>query len=142
MAISPRVLPTLLVATVLVVGLAACSGNSVAGAKSGGGSGTSGGSSASFSGSESGKVVMNLCTDSGADSIFVTVNGSSDKLPGGISKSNMQFNGSDSIYMLDKTGPLPQVSTDGNTFTLDGVKLKSALDSSKVLTFKGTLTCP
>ena len=85
---------------------------------------------------------MNLCTDSGADSIFVTVNGSSDKLPGGISKSNMQFNGSDSIYMLDKTGPLPQVSTDGNTFTLDGVKLKSALDSSKVLTFKGALTCP
>jgi hypothetical protein len=136
-------------AAVIVVGLAACSGNSAAGAgggsgaKSGGGSGTtSSGSSASFSGSESGKVVMNLCTDSGDDSIFVTVNGSSDKLPGEVSKDNLGFNGSDSIYTIDKTGPMPQVSTDGNTITLDGVKVKSALDPSKVLTFSGKITCP
>jgi len=128
MAISQRALPSILLAAVLVVGLGACSGNnSTAGA--GGGSG-------------SGRVVMNLCTDSGDESIFVTVNGSSEKLPGGISKDAMSFNGSDSIYSLDKSGPLPRVSADGNTFTLDGVKLTSVLDSSKEVTFSGTLTCP
>jgi hypothetical protein len=85
---------------------------------------------------------MNLCTSSGADSIFVTVKGSSDKLPGVVSKTQMDFDGTDSIYSIDKTGPLPQFSTDGNTVTLDGVKLKSVIDPSKEVTFAGKITCP
>ena len=74
--------------------------------------------------------------------IYVVVKGSSDKLPGAVSKSTMDFNGSDSIYSLDKSGPSPQFASDGNSVKLDGVKLKSILDSSKEVTFSGTLTCP
>jgi hypothetical protein len=149
MAFSQRTFPVLLVAAALVVGLAACSGNSAAGAgggsgsgsKSGGGSGTTSASSATFSGSESGTVTISTCAADGAG-LYVVVKGSSDKLSGAISKSTMDFNGSDSIYTIDKTGPLPQVSTDGNTFTLDGVTLKSVLDPTKEVTFAGKLTCP
>ena len=85
---------------------------------------------------------MNLCTSSNADSIWVTVDGSSDQLPGVVSASSMDFTGKDSIYTIDKSGPLPQFSTDGNTVTLDGVVLKSAIDSSKTVTLAGKITCP
>jgi hypothetical protein len=147
---SQRILPSLLVAAVLVVGLAACSPNQAAGAgggaggsgsKSGGGNGSSSSATATFSGSESGTASISTCTSSGMG-IYVVVKGSSDKLPGAVSKTSMDFNGSDSIYTIDKTGPLPQFSSDGNTATLDGVKLKSVLDSSKEVTFAGKLTCP
>lgn len=74
--------------------------------------------------------------------IYVVVKGSSDKLPGAITNSTMDFNGSDSIYTLDKTGASPQFASDGNSVKLDGVKLKSVIDSSKEITFSGTLTCP
>jgi hypothetical protein len=151
MAFSQRTVPVLLVAAALVVGLAACSGNSVAGAgggagsgsgtKSGGGSGTTSSSSASFSGTESGTATVSTCTGSGMG-IYVVVKGSSDKLPGAVSKSTMGFNGADSIYTLDKTGALPQFASDGNSVKLDGVKLKSVIDSSNEVTFSGTLTCP
>jgi hypothetical protein len=146
MAISRRTILSILTAAALTASLAACSGNSTAGSGSGSGSKAGGGSSsvstATFSGSESGTVVMNLCTDSGADSVFVTVKGSSDKLPGVVSKTSMDFDGTDSIYTIDKTGPLPQFSTDGNTVTLDGVELKSVIDPTKVVTFAGKITCP
>ena len=151
MAISQRTLPALLVAAALVVGLAACSGNSTAGAggggsgsgaKSGGGSGTTSGSSATFSGSESGTVSISTCSSSAGDGIYVVVKGSSDKLPGSVTHTNMGFNGSDSIYTIDKTGPLPKFSSDGNSVTIDGVKVKSVLDPTKEITFAGKLTCP
>ena len=150
MAFSQRTLPVLLVSVALVFGLAACSGNSTAGAgggagsgaKSGGGSGTTSGSSVTFSGSESGTATVSSCTSSSGMGIYVVVKGSSDKLPGAVSKSTMDFNGSDSIYTLDKTGPLPQFASDGNSVKLDGVKLKSIVDSTKEVTFSGTLTCP
>ncbi len=85
---------------------------------------------------------MNLCTDAGADSVFVEIDGSTDKLPGVVSKTNMDFDGHDSIYTIDKSGPLPQFSTDGNTVTLDGVKLKSVIDPTKSITFSGSIACP
>lgn len=85
---------------------------------------------------------MNLCDSSGADSIFVQVDGTDTKLPGVVSASNMDFDGTDSIYTIDKTGPLPSVSTDGNSVTLDGVILKSVIDPTKKLTFAGKITCP
>jgi hypothetical protein len=152
MAISQRTIPALFIAAALVVGLAACSGNSAAGAgggagsgsgsKSGGGSGTTSSSSATFSGSESGTATVSTCPSSGQMGIYVVVKGSSDKLPGAISTSTMDFNGSDSIYTLDKTGTLPKFASDGNSVKLDGVKLKSVINSSNEVTFSGTLTCP
>ena len=148
MVFSQRTIPALLVAAALVVGLAACSGNSTAGAGGGGsgtksgGSGTTAASSASFSGSESGTATASTCTSGPGMGIYVVVKGSSDKVPGAISKTTMDFNGSDSIYTLDKSGPLPQFASDGNSVKLDGVKLQSVLDSSKELTFAGSLTCP
>jgi hypothetical protein len=150
MANSQRTIPVLLVAAALVVGLAGCSGNSTASAgggsgsdgKSGGGSGTTSASSATFSGSESGTVTISTCTSSAGYGIYVVVKGSSDKLPGAVSKTTMDFNGSDSIYSLDKSAALPQFASDGKSVTLDGVKLQSVLDSSKEVTFSGTLTCP
>jgi hypothetical protein len=150
MVFSQRTLPVLLVAGALVVGLAACSGNSTAGAgggsgsgsKSGGGSGKTVAASASFSGTESGTATASTCTSDPGMGIYVVVKGSSDKLPGAISKTTMDFNGSDSIYTLDKSGALPQFASDGNSIKLDGVKLKSIIDPSKEVTFSGTLTCP
>jgi hypothetical protein len=151
MAFSQRTLPILFVAAALVVGLAACSGNSTAGAgggtggsgsKSGGGSGTTSGSSATFSGSESGTATISTCASSAGFGMYVVVKGTSEKLPGAVSKTTMDFNGSDSIYTLDKSGALPQFASDGQSVKLDGVKLKSVLDSSKEVTFSGTLTCP
>jgi hypothetical protein len=149
MAFSQRTIPVLLVAAALVVGLAACSGNSTAGAGGGsgsgtksGGSGTTAASSASFSGSESGTATTSTCTSVPGMGIYVVVKGSSDKLPGAITKTTMDFNGSDSIYTIDKSGPLPQFASDGNSVGLDGVKLKSIIDPSKEVTFSGTLTCP
>jgi hypothetical protein len=152
MAISQRTIPTLLVAAALVVGLAACSGASTpsggtanagggSGSKSGGSSGSSS-SGATFSGSESGTVVISNCASPAAYGIYVTVKGSTEKLPGSVSKTNMGFNGSDSIYTIDKTGPLPSFSSDGNSVSIDGVKLKSVLDPTKEITFAGKLTCP
>jgi hypothetical protein len=148
MVFSQRTVPVLLVAAALVVGLAACSGNSTAGAGGGSGSGSKSGggttaaSSASFSGSESGTATASTCTSGPGMGIYVVVKGSSDKLPGAISKTTMDFNGSDSIYTIDKTGALPQFASDGNSVGLDGVKLKSVIDPSKEVTFSGTLTCP
>jgi hypothetical protein len=151
MAISQRTLPVLFIAAALVVGLAACSGNSTAGAGGGAGSGSgskSGGSSgttsssATFSGSESGTVIVNNCISPTAYSISVIVKGSTDKLPGTVSKTNMGFNGEDSIYTIDKSGPVPKFSSDGQTVTIDGVRDQSVLDSSKEITFAGKLTCP
>jgi len=148
MVFSQRTIPVLLVAAALVVGLAACSGNSTAGAGGGSGSGSKSGggttaaSSASFSGSESGTATASTCTSGPGMGIYVVVKGSSDKLPGAISKTTMDFNGSDSIYTIDKTGALPQFASDGNSVKLDGVKLKSVVDPSKEVTFSGTLTCP
>ena len=100
------------------------------------------GASATFTGSESGKVYMNLCSDGGTDSIIVVVDGSSTKLPGVVTKTNMNFDGTDSVYQLDKTGPLPEFSTDGNTVTLDGVKLTSVIEPTHVITLAGSITCP
>ena len=85
---------------------------------------------------------MNLCTDNGGYSVFVTVDGDSDKLPGVIGKDNMDFTGKDSIYTIDKSGALPQISADGNTVKLDGVKLKSIIDPTKEITFAGSVVCP
>jgi hypothetical protein len=150
MVTSSRVLPALLIAAALLAGLAACSPNQAAGAGSGSSSGSkSGGSGSSssagsvtFSGSESGTATLSTCTSAGGFGIYVVVKGSSDKLPGAISATTMDFNGSDSIYTLDKTGPSPQVASDDNSVKLDGVKLKSVIDPSKEVTFAGTLTCP
>ena len=140
MAISQRVAASVLFAAAVALALAGCTPTSTPNSSSGGGQAA--GSSATFSGSESGKVSMNLCTDGGNDSIFVVVDGSSTKLPGVVSKTDMNFDGTDAIYHLDKTGPMPQFSTDGNTVTLDGVKLTSILKPSNVLTFSGKITCP
>ena len=136
-----RLVVSVVLASTLVVGLAACTPTPSPTAKTGG-SKPATTSTATFSGSSSGKAVMNLCTDSGADSIFVTVDGTTTQLPGVVSKTNMDFDGKDSIYTIDKTGPLPQFSTDGNTVTLDGVKLKSVIDPTKSVTFSGKVTCP
>ena len=54
----------------------------------------------------------------------------------------MDFNGSDSVYTIDRTGQLPQFSSDGNSVTLDGVKLRSVIDPAKSITFSGTIACP
>jgi hypothetical protein len=150
MVISQRTLPALLVAATLVALLAACSGNPAAGAdggsgsgsKSGGGNGSSSTSTATFSGTESGTATASTCTSDPGMGVYVIVKGSSDKLPGAISKTTMDFNGSDSVYTLDKTGALPQFASDGNSVVLDGVKLKSIIDPSKEVTFSGSLTCP
>jgi hypothetical protein len=54
----------------------------------------------------------------------------------------MDFDGHDSIYTIDKSGPLPQFSTDGTKVALDGVKLKSIIDPTKEVTFSGSIACP
>jgi hypothetical protein len=126
-------------ATALLLAVAACSPTSAARTPD---AAASSAPSATFSGASSGTVVIDLCTDSGDDSIYVTVTGSARKLPGEVSSSQMDFDGADSIYTIDKTGPLPVFSTDGTRITLDGVKLASVLDPSKVLTFAGTIACP
>lgn len=145
MAISQRAAASLLVAVVVAfsvgVTLAGCSPSSTGNSSTGGGRAVTG-ASATFSGSESGKVYMNLCSDSGTDSIFVVVDGSSTKLPGVVTKTNMNFDGTDSIYQIDKTGPLPEFSTDGNTVTLDGVKLTSVIEPTHAITLSGSITCP
>jgi hypothetical protein len=97
---------------------------------------------ATFSGSESGKVTMNLCDPHGTDSIVVVVSGTKTRLPGVVSSKTMNFDGKDSIYTIDATGPLPAFATDGSEVDLDGVILRSALDPSKKLTFAGSITCP
>ena len=138
--LSRRIAVPLALAAMVALSLAACTPTS-----SGNGGGGSNGTStatATFSGSESGKVTMNLCTSSNADSIWVTVDGSSDQLPGVVSASNMDFTGKDSIYNIDKSGALPKFSSDNNTVTLDGVVLKSVIDPSKSITFSGKITCP
>ncbi|HEX4443236.1 MAG TPA: hypothetical protein VHZ81_06665 [Galbitalea sp.] len=138
------VLPIVL-ASVVALGLAACtsagSGTAAGGSGPSTGSGT-GAATATFSGSESGTAAINLCASSGSFSIFVTVAGTNTKLPGVVSATSMDFDGKDSIYTIDKTGPLPQVSSGGNSVTLDGVVLKSVIDSSKKVTFAGKVTCP
>ncbi len=131
----------MLFASAVVLVLAGCSPTSGGSAPTGGGKIVTG-STATFTGSESGKAYMNICTDGGSDSIFVVVDGSSTKLPGVVTKTGMNFDGTDSIYQIDKTGPMPQFSTDGNTVTLDGVKLKSAIEPTHVVTFAGSITCP
>jgi hypothetical protein len=135
-----RVGAPLALAAAVALALAACAPSSPT--DGGGGSKSGSAATASFSGSESGKVAMNLCDSSGAYSIFVTVDGSSDKLAGVVSSSTMTFTGEDSIYTIDKSGPLPSVSSDGNSVTLNGVILKSVLDSTKTVTFAGKITCP
>ena len=140
MAITQRIAASVLFAAAVALALAGCSPSSAPNSSSGGGQVA--GSSATFSGSESGKVTMNLCANGDNDSIFVVVDGSTTKLPGVVSKNDMNFDGEDSIYHLDKTGPMPQFSTDGNTVTLDGVKLTSILKPSNAVTFSGKITCP
>ena len=85
---------------------------------------------------------MNLCDPSGSDSIFVTVDGDSDRLPGVVSASTMDFTGKDSLYTIDSSGAKPQISSDGNTVTLDGVVLKSVIDATKKVTLSGAISCP
>jgi hypothetical protein len=126
--------------------LAGCSSStSSASGGSGTGAGTSGGapaSGATFSGTESGTIAINSCANEPNYSAFVTVKGSSDKLPAVIGSTHMDFVGTDSIYNLDKSGPAPSISGDGKTIKLDGVKLKSVITPSNEVTFAGTLTCP
>jgi hypothetical protein len=86
--------------------------------------------------------VINSCAQSPDDTAFVTVDGSSDKLPAVIAPTHMDFVGADSIYNLDKSGPAPSISSDGKTIKLDGVKLKSIITPSNEVTLTGTLTCP
>ena len=141
MAISQRAAASVLFASAVAVALAGCSPGSSGNSTAGGGKAVTG-ASATFTGSESGKVYMNLCSDGGTDSIIVVVDGSSTKLPGVVTKTNMNFDGTDSIYQIDKTGPLPEFSTDGNTVTFDGVKLTSVIEPTHVITFSGSITCP
>lgn len=137
-----RITASLVVAASLVLSLAACAPSSASSGGSGSNGGGSSAATATFSGSESGTVVMNLCDSSGSDSIFVTVKGDTDQLPGVVSASTMDFTGKDSLYSIDSSGAKPQFSADGNTVTLDGVVLKSVIDSTKKLTFSGKITCP
>ncbi|MEJ1229604.1 MAG: hypothetical protein WDM88_01595 [Galbitalea sp.] len=97
---------------------------------------------ATFSGAESGTISMNLCAASGDDSVFVVVRGTRTRLPGVVSATNLDFDGEDSIYSIDKTGPLPRFSTDGKSVSLDGVVLRSVIDPSRAVTFAGSIACP
>ncbi len=85
---------------------------------------------------------MNLCAASGDDSVFVVVRGTRTRLPGVVSATNLDFDGEDSIYSIDKTGPLPRFSTDGKSVSLDGVVLRSVIDPSRAVTFAGSIACP
>jgi hypothetical protein len=42
-----------------------------------------------------------------------------------VSQIIMDFTGADSIYTIDKSGPVPKFSADGNSVSIDGVKLNS-----------------
>ena len=97
---------------------------------------------ATFTGSESGRVYMNECSSTHDDSIWVVLNGTKTRLRGVVSESTMNFDGSDSIYSIDKTGALPAFSDSGKQVTLNGVILASVLKPANRVTLSGTITCP
>jgi hypothetical protein len=97
---------------------------------------------AMFTGSESGRVYMNECSSTHDDSIWVVLNGTMKRLRGVVSESTMNFDGSDSIYSIDKTGVLPTFSDSGKQVTLNGVILASVLKPANRVTLSGTITCP
>ena len=127
--------------------LAGCSsgGNSTAGAGGGGSQGNSGGTSATatFTGDITGTIQMNLCTDSGADSIFVLITGDSTKYLGNVSADGVGFVGPDAADWardLDKDPTQPVAITGGTGgYSVDGVHVYSG---TKEITLSGKLVCP
>lgn len=147
----------LTVLSLVALALAGCSsgGNSTAGA-GGGSTGSGGGSSgssgsaatATFSGDISGTVSMNLCTDSGADSITVLVKGDSQKYLGSVSATGLGFLGPDGHAFardLGKSTVMPKaISGEPGGYSVDGVQAFYELpgDTPQSITFSGKLVCP
>lgn len=130
--------------------LAGCSsgGNSTAGAGGGsqsGSGGTSAGNAATatFAGDITGTIEMNLCTDSGADSIFVLIKGDSTKYLGNVSADGVGFVGPKAVDWardLDKDPTKPVAITGGTGgYSVDGVHVYS---DSQEITLSGKLVCP
>ena len=127
--------------------LAGCSsgGNSTAGAGGGSQSGTSAGTAATatFTGDITGSIQMNLCTDSGADSIFILVKGDSTKYLGSVSPDGVGFIGPKAAAWardLDKDPTKPQAITGGTGgYSVDGVHVYSG---GQEITLSGKLVCP
>jgi hypothetical protein len=132
--------------------LAGCStgGTSTTGAGGGSTSGSGGNSagtaaSASFSGDLSGTIAMNLCNDSGDDSVFFIIGGT--KYPGLVSADQLSFVGPDAKdWILDKSaGAVPVAITSGSGgYTVDGVHVHYELagDTTQTITVSGKLLCP
>ena len=134
--------------------LAGCSsgGNSTAGAGGGSqsGSGTSAGNAATatFTGDLTGTIQMNICTDSGADSIFLLVKGDSTKYSGVVSTNGVGFVGPKAWAWardLDKDPTKPQPISGGTGgYTVDGVHVYYELPgaTTQEITLSGKLVCP
>lgn len=137
--------------------LAGCSaGGSSSGSGSGSSSGSGGGSSpssggaaatATFTGDLTGTIAMNLCTDSGVDSIFVFVKGDTTKYLGSVSADDLGFVGPDAKdWSIDKGAGVAPVALSGGSggYTVDGVKVHYNLPGSPVqeITVTGKLVCP
>ena len=136
--------------------LAGCStgGNSTAGAGGGSGSGSGSGSggtsagnaaTATFTGDLSGTIVMNICNDSGDDSVFFVIKGT--KYPGLVSADQLSFVGPDAKdWILDKSaGAVPVAITSGSGgYTVDGLTVHYELagDTTQTITTSGKLLCP
>jgi hypothetical protein len=137
----------------LVLALAGCasgqggssSGSSGAGGSSSGGSGSGSTAGAAFTGDLKGSVEMNLCTDSGADSITVHIDGDSGSYVGSVSATQIGFVGPDAeAWVVDKSHALPAAVTAGSGgYRLDGVVIHSTTSSpAKSITVTGELDCP
>ena len=134
--------------------LAGCSsgGNSTAGAGGGSqsGSGTSAGNAATatFTGDLTGTIQMNICTDSGADSIFLLVKGDSTKYSGVVSTNGVGFVGPKAWAWardVDKDPTKPQPISGGRGgYTVDGVHAYYELPgaATQEITLAGKLVCP
>ena len=138
-----------------LAGCSAASGGTAgsSGAGSSGSSGSSASSSSSssspatatFTGDLTGTIVMNICNDSGDDSVFFVIGGT--KYPGLVSPDQLSFVGPDAKdWILDKSaGAAPVAITSGSGgYTVDGVHVHYELagDTTQAITVSGKLLCP
>jgi hypothetical protein len=146
------VLSALSLATLALAGCSA-GGNSTAGAGGGSSSGSGGTSAgnaatATFSGDLTGTIQMNVCTGTGADSIFLLVKGDSTKYSGVVSADGVGFLGPKAYAWardLDKNPTKPQPITSGSGgWTLDGVHVYYELpgQTTQEITLSGKVLCP
>jgi hypothetical protein len=100
-------------------------------------------SGATFDGDFTGTLSMNLCTSSGIGSVKASVDGdSATNYLGSVSGTELSFMGPSGGIYSTKPGDHPTVSSDGNSFNVDGLVLTDDVITHKSVTVHGTLTCP